>query len=49
MTRLVEAFTNTFFAMALLVGLVLFFVGFVLAPLLVLGIGYVVFYFLAPD
>jgi hypothetical protein len=36
-------------AMALLIALSFFFVGFVLAPLIVLAIGYVVFYFLAPD
>ena len=41
--RMVEAFTNTFFAMALLVGLVLFFVGFVLAPLVIIGVGYALF------
>ncbi len=40
---MVEAFTNTFFAMALLLGLILFFVGFVLAPLVVIAVGYALF------
>ena len=40
---MLEAFANTLFAMALLVGLVLFFVGFVLAPLVVIGVGYALF------
>jgi hypothetical protein len=44
-----RAVTSVFSAMLLLVCLSLFFVGFVLAPLIVLAIGYVVFYFLAPD
>lgn len=40
---------NVVAAMALLIALSLFFVGFVLAPLIVLAVGYIVFYFLAPD
>jgi hypothetical protein len=38
-----EAITNTLFAMLLLLGLVFFFVGFVLAPLIVLAVGYALF------
>ena len=40
---------NVIAAMVLLLALSLFFIGFILAPLIVLAIGYVVFYFLAPD
>ena len=46
---MISAVLNVLAAMALLIALSLFFVGFVLAPLIVLAIGYVVFYFLAPD
>lgn len=46
---MISTVVNVIAAMALLIALSLFFIGFVLAPLLVLGIGYVVFYFLAPD
>lgn len=46
---MISAVVNVLSAMALLVALSLFFIGFVLAPLIVLAIGYVVFYFLAPD
>jgi len=45
----ISAVVNVLSAMALLIALSLFFIGFVLAPLIVLAIGYVVFYFLAPD
>jgi len=45
----ISAVVNVISAMALLIALSLFFIGFVLAPLIVLAIGYVVFYFLAPD
>ena len=40
---------NVITAMLLLSVLSLFFVGFVLAPLIVLAVGYVIFTFLAPD
>lgn len=43
------AIWNVFAAMALLIALTLFFTGFVLAPLIILGIGYVIFTFAAPD
>ena len=46
---MISTVVNVIAAMALLIALSLFFVGFVLAPLIVLAIGYVVFYFLAPD
>lgn len=46
---MISAVVNVLSAMALLIALSLFFIGFVLAPLIVLAIGYVVFYFLAPD
>ncbi len=46
---MISAVVNVISAMALLIALSLFFIGFVLAPLIVLAIGYVVFYFLAPD
>lgn len=46
---MIRAVINVVAAMALLLALSLFFIGFILAPLIVLGIGYVVFYFLAPD
>jgi len=36
-------------AMALLIAVVVFFAGFIVAPLFVLAIGYVVFAFAAPD
>jgi hypothetical protein len=36
-------------AMAMLIALSTFFVGFVLAPLIVLAVGYVIFTFAAPD
>ena len=44
-----SALWNVFAATLLLIGLSLFFVGFVLAPLIVLAVGYVIFTFLAPD
>jgi len=44
-----SAVWNVLAASVLLIGLSLFFVGFVLAPLIVLAIGYVLFTFLAPD
>ncbi len=46
---MISAVVNVISAMALHIALSLFFIGFVLAPLIVLAIGYVVFYFLAPD
>ena len=46
---MISTVVNVISAMALLIALSLFFIGFVLAPLIVLAIGYVVFYFLAPD
>ena len=46
---MISTVVNVISAMALLIALSLFFVGFILAPLIVLAIGYVVFYFLAPD
>lgn len=46
---MIGSVVNVIAAMALLIGLTLFFVGFVLAPLIVLAIGYAIFYFLAPD
>lgn len=46
---MISTVVNVVAAMALLIALSLFFVGFILAPLIVLAIGYVVFYFLAPD
>jgi hypothetical protein len=45
----IRTVTSVLSAMALLLALSVFFVSFVLAPLIVLAIGYVVFYFLAPD
>lgn len=36
-------------AMLMMLGLALFFVGFVLAPLIILAVGYVLFTFAAPD
>ena len=47
--RVIIAMRSILFATLLLLGLVLFFVGFVLAPLIVLAVGYVIFMFLAPD
>ena len=44
-----SALWNVLAAMLLLIGLSMFFVGFVLAPLIVLAVGYVIFTFLAPD
>ncbi len=44
-----SALWNVITAMLLLIGLSMFFVGFVLAPLIVLAVGYVIFTFLAPD
>lgn len=46
---MISTVVNVIAAMALLIALSIFFIGFVLAPLIVLAIGYVVFYFLAPD
>lgn len=46
---MISTVVNVITAMALLIAVSIFFIGFVLAPLIVLGIGYVVFYFLAPD
>ncbi len=46
---MIRAVLNVLSAMVLLLALSLFFIGFVLAPLIVLAIGYIVFYFLAPD
>jgi hypothetical protein len=46
---MLSALWNVLSATLLLVGLSLFFVGFVLAPLIVLAVGYVIFTFLAPD
>jgi len=46
---MVVATRSILFGSLLLIGLVLFFVGFVLAPLIVLAVGYVLFMFLAPD
>jgi hypothetical protein len=46
---MVVAFRSLLFTSLLLFGLVLFFVGFVLAPLIILAVGYVIFMFLAPD
>ncbi len=46
---MISTVLNVVAAMALLIAVSIFFIGFVLAPLLVLAIGYVVFYFLAPD
>lgn len=46
---MISTVVNVVTAMALLIAVSLFFVGFILAPLVVLAIGYVVFYFLAPD
>lgn len=43
------ALWNVLAAMLLLLALTLFFTGFVLAPLIVLAVGYVIFTFLAPD
>ncbi|MCB0866588.1 MAG: hypothetical protein KDB58_12815 [Solirubrobacterales bacterium] len=46
---MIRTVINVIAAMVLLLALSLFFIGFILAPLIVLAIGYVVFYFLAPD
>ncbi len=46
---MISTVVNVVAAMALLIALSLFFVSFILAPLIVLGLGYVAFYFLAPD
>ena len=46
---MVIALRSLLFSSLILVGLSLFFVGFVLAPLIVLAVGYVIFMFLAPD
>ena len=46
---MMSALWNVLAATLLLIGLSLFFVGFVLAPLIVLAVGYVIFTFLAPD
>jgi hypothetical protein len=44
-----RAFVNVLMATLMMVGLALFFVGFVLAPLIVLAVGYVLFTFAAGD
>lgn len=44
---MVRAFFGLLMATALVIGLALFFVGFVLAPLIVLAVGYVLFTFAA--
>lgn len=43
------AIWNVLSAMLLLMALTLFFTGFVLAPLIILAVGYVIFTFVAPD
>ena len=43
------AMFNVLTATLMMLGLVLFFVGFVLAPLIVLAVGYVLFTFAAGD
>lgn len=44
-----SALFNVLAATLMMVGLALFFVGFVLAPLIVLAVGYVLFTFAASD
>ncbi len=44
-----RALFNVLMASLIMVGLALFFVGFVLAPLIVLAVGYVLFTFAAGD
>ena len=44
-----RALFNVLTATAMMIGLALFFVGFVLAPLIVLAVGYVLFTFAAGD
>ena len=44
-----NAFLNVLGAAAVLIALPLFFTGFVLAPLVVLAVGYAAFHYLAPD
>lgn len=46
---MLNALLNVVAATLMMVGLALFFVGFVLAPLIVLAVGYVVFTFAAGD
>lgn len=46
---MLSAFFNVFMSLLVMMALALFFVGFVLAPLVVLAVGYVLFTFLAPD
>ncbi|MCB0876712.1 MAG: hypothetical protein R2718_01365 [Solirubrobacterales bacterium] len=46
---MIIAVRSILFASLLLVGLALFFIGFVLAPLIVLAVGYVIFMVAAPD
>jgi len=44
-----RAIFNVLMATLIVIGLALFFVGFVLAPLIVLAVGYVLFTFAAGD
>jgi len=44
-----KAIFNVLMATLIVIGLALFFVGFVLAPLIVLAVGYVLFTFAAGD
>ena len=44
-----KALFNVLMATLVVIGLALFFVGFVLAPLIVLAVGYVLFTFAAGD
>ncbi len=46
---MVRALFNVAMATVMVMGLALFFVGFVLAPLIVLAVGYVLFTFAAGD
>lgn len=43
------AFANVLAAAVVLVALPLFFAGFILAPLIVLAVGFAIFTFVAPD
>ncbi len=46
---MLSALFHVLAATLMMIGLALFFVGFVLAPLIVLVVGYVLFTFAAPD
>lgn len=46
---MLSALFNVFAATLMMIGLALFFVGFVLAPLLVLAAGYLIFHFAAGE